>query len=301
MMTRQQAISISRKKKQLVTRLKNLRRNYMAIIFAGVIKNRSQREIHKELREMTLMFKEKGLPTSKELLKQAVTLSKATKKKKYDEDEIGGLVFLLWNKWNVKGVFDTIVNDEARTYESVLKEEAIEKDSPTVGDNKVFYLISQHADSADDHKGYQGKVYIDENWKRYAPTEEHEEIDALRRQYRMTTFQKIIGRPVWMITRPNCRHYFTRIAAKDITGKSYKQIVQDKDMFLQEGNRPRMQTYRHPTKREWYTRQNAQMMVDKYKDRLKIHRDLYAIDRNEFIARAIKKDKLLIKKWESML
>ena len=73
----------------------------------------------------------------------------------------------------------------------------------------IFYACSSHSTPAKDHKDYQGKIYVDRYWRKYctgmadwliAAVEDFIEI------HNIVSVQKIMGPPVWLCTRPYCKH-----------------------------------------------------------------------------------------------
>ena len=152
--------------------------------------------------------------------------------------------------------------------------------------NRWFYLCSHHEDSAKDHAPYQGKIYIDDNCN-------DEKCLALARKYHMQSYQWVIGKPVWMVTRPNCRHYFKALSYEDIVGKSYQQLIDEHKMTRKIGNRPIMQTLKGGN--------NVEIVIKSYEERLKLHISMYRVRPNQFLQSAIEKDKLLLKKWKNKL
>jgi len=313
-MNYQQTLLISKNKDKLITQLKNLRRAYMVEIYKGAINNLSVREIQSRLWKLTLLYQKRGLPTDKRLYNEVKKLVKPTTA----QDESGALLFFgrkptqeelttyrsekissYWNKIQASSVLDSTIYDLGKKQEAKDKEKAIDDMAKAAKkEKKVFYLCSEHLDSADDHKHHQGKLYIDRYWRQIVDREDIDKVAGIVAQRKLKTFQSIIGKPVWMVTRPNCRHFFETLSLKEVDGASAETLLIEKDMRLVEGNRPTMQTYRVPTRKDWQTRANAQDMVAKYKDRLATHQDMYNIQKNDFLRLAIKKDKLLISKWK---
>ena len=83
----------------------------------------------------------------------------------------------------------------------------------------IFYLASEHADSADDHAPYQGKVYVLENWEsKITDSETREKVRNFIREKDIRTIEWVKGEPVWFNTRPNCRHYFIPITIEQAMG-----------------------------------------------------------------------------------
>jgi len=83
----------------------------------------------------------------------------------------------------------------------------------------IFFLASDHADCADDHADYQGKIYIHENWASMVQDEEiRNKISKFIQKNNIKTIQWVKGKPVWFTTRPNCRHFFIPITIEQALG-----------------------------------------------------------------------------------
>lgn len=156
-------------------------------------------------------------------------------------------------------------------------------------EKKYFYLCSKHGDSAKDHEPYQGKLYIDSNC-------DDSKSLALAKQYNMKEYQWVIGAPVYMVTRPNCRHYFRALTYNEVKGKSYNDLVNEYDMYKSIGPRgsDKIQTLSSKGK-------EITFVIKSYQERLKMHEMMYKTRPNEFLKRCIEKDNLLIKKWKNSL
>ena len=152
-------------------------------------------------------------------------------------------------------------------------------------EGNIFYLCSSHDDCAKDHKDYQGKIYVDE---KAVPTLEEFRYIV---QNKIQSFQWVTFRPVWMTTRPHCRHYFKALKSEDVLSHSVAQLTKNHRMHHKTG-KYEMQTIRYKTGEE---------TLKAYKERLKYHEYLYAQYKTETLKKLIQKDKFLIKKWEDYL
>lgn len=152
--------------------------------------------------------------------------------------------------------------------------------------DKWFYLCSSHADSAEDHKPWQGKVYFDENCT-------DPKCKALANEYHMKSYQWIIGKPVWMVTRPNCRHYFKSLTYNEVAGNSYEDLIKKHNMHREIGDRSIMQTLKGGD--------NVEVVIKSYEERLRMHLAMNRVRPNQFLQRAIDKDRILLKKWYSKI
>lgn len=165
----------------------------------------------------------------------------------------------------------------------------------------VFYLASQHADSAEDHVDAQGEIYLDKRWTRKIKGEALREAVRREKERRgMEYYQDIIFRPVWLVTRPNCRHYFIPLKTEDvISGTPESELLWENGADTEEGDWER-QTERHSTRPSWYTKENVANIIRRYYSRLNYHKALAKADPNNRQAREqIEKDKLLIRKWRA--
>lgn len=167
---------------------------------------------------------------------------------------------------------------------------------------KIFYLASKHGDCAEDHKDYQGKLYYNRFWRRCVKSKKgRKAVEAFIQRKRIRSVQWVIGRPVWFITRPNCRHYFEEISAGEAMDIPANELLIDREMDAAEGRRDSSQTIRHSINEGWYTEQNVRNIIKKYKERLAYHQALYEKAKNERLKGYIDKDRRLIQKWSSYL
>lgn len=175
-------------------------------------------------------------------------------------------------------------------------------DEPLSMQARVFYLCSWHGDCAQDHVDWQGKLYYDRFWRRHVKDKQTQErVLGFIEANGMMSLQWITNKPVWLITRPNCRHYFEQVTIKEALGKSTDELLDERGMKRQYGERGTNQTIRHSTQEGWYTRENVLNIIQKYKERLALHQRMYEIQPSETLKGYMEKDKRLIKKWRYML
>ena len=75
----------------------------------------------------------------------------------------------------------------------------------------VFYRCSRHNNPGKDHAAYQGKLFYDRFWESKNPQIEGWLARAIKnyiKKYDLVSVQKISGPPVYLTTRPYCKHYF---------------------------------------------------------------------------------------------
>lgn len=112
--------------------------------------------------------------------------------------------------------FDTYFEMKARTdIQQDIGENLIESGHEA---GVVFYIASFYGDCAKDHADFQGKIYYDSNWKDNAPKDRIDEIQNYIDSKGLKSVQEIMDAPVYLTTRPNCRHYFTAIDIESVLG-----------------------------------------------------------------------------------
>lgn len=98
-----------------------------------------------------------------------------------------------------------------------------------------FYLCSSHRNPATDHKDYQGKIYINQDWRdKVRDREMQDKIRAYIRNHKIRTIEWVIGEPVYMTTRPNCKHYFVNVDINAVLSSSAKALCKRLGMIVDE-------------------------------------------------------------------
>lgn len=210
---------------------------------------------------------------------------------------------------------NAIIFNKARKQESKEKDEIIDNmikknrwdienkvfEDKTIRNAKIFYLASQHLDSAKDHKDYQGKIYVDKNWnlllKSYPNVKK--EVGEYIEKNHIQTFQWVTGSPVYFITRPNCRHYFKPITIDQAINESASSLIKRFKMIHTVGKENMKPIYSDSGAS--YTRNNIENIIKKYEERLEYHEGLYKVNPSDELKRYIDKDQLLINKWKQYL
>lgn len=155
----------------------------------------------------------------------------------------------------------------------------------------VFFLASSHADSAKDHVEAQGRIYLDKRWTEKIKSEELREAVRSQKDLRgMQYYQDIVYRPTWLVTRPNCRHYFTPLKTEEVIGGLPTTTLLDRHGMNHDEGLNAQQTIKHSTRKEWYTEENVANILRRYYARRDYHKSLGATD-------AVRKDELLIQRW----
>ena len=253
---------------------------YLATIYNDTIQHKPIREIHRDLLKITIN-------PNKILLGYMLKLSNRVKKLDKGAGQYygsGGLdvlavaILSMYSKQAVNYAASKIVHTEVRKYESDRKIEILDnswKENRLSG--RIFYVASAHKDSAKDHEPWQGKVYVDRYWHNY---DTDGSLGEYIRENGIRTVQWVTGAPVWFITRPNCRHYFTTYTAEEILNGEYRIPVR------KIGDK-RLQTPRDAN-------------LQYYEDRLRLLTTMYKKYATDNLKRQIDKTRLLISKWKKV-
>lgn len=149
----------------------------------------------------------------------------------------------------------------------------------------IFYLCSYHIGAAKDHKDFQGKIYVSEDWEnRCSSDEQRYKVGSYIKNHKCLTLEYIIDKPVYMCTRPNCRHYFKEIPVNEVLHSSVKKMLKQHGMI----NHQMELTYEY-------------LMYRKYYERLKVLMSLRNICECDKLENDIRYVRKKIKKWLSKL
>lgn len=148
-----------------------------------------------------------------------------------------------------------------------------------------FFLCSSHPKPAKDHAAWEGKMYYDEDWEKYASASDADRIRAYIKNRKLRSVQWVTGEPVYLITRRNCKHYLMNIPLDEAMHGSPKALLKRHRMFMKD---------EEPVSKEIRA-------YREYYNRLKVEEALYDLVPNEQLAKDIKKDKKLLEKWRKLL
>ena len=304
-----------------------MKNDYIVTIYKGLVDGKKVREIHKTLYDMTINQKKKGLAVSQQMLKVAMNSVNQLKKKEGSQTFMSGYVKTTYGSvveestpLEIAAIFIFDIINKIKLEKQLSHEIVVETDKKEgeakdkiISDNikknreldypKIFYLASKHKDSASDHAPYQGKIYVDEKWRNYVPDDEvKKEVLKYITANNVKTIQWVINKPVWFITRPNCRHYFMELGINEVLEIPKTKLLEKYKMETAIGNRQYLQTINHSTSKVWYEDiRNAELLLEKYKERLKLHRNMFVAAPSPILQNAIKKDLTLIAKWEKYI
>ena len=234
-------------------------------------------QINALLRQLEKDFKKYGIntPIYKNCLNLARFLASKLKKDTQETDGIilATLLMKRFEKLRVYQRFISLVNQEVRNKEASVKERVIRQlTSYGIENREHFALVSKHLDSAIDHLDFQGKIYLLTN-----DLQESELLLANKLGINRTLSSVMHDKP-YLITRPNCRHYFITLSESDIGDKSVDTLLKENKMITKVGSRVIKNL-----------RNNTSIKLNYYKE-------LYKVKKIPYLAKRIKKRKELVEK-----
>ena len=234
-------------------------------------------QINALLRQLEKDFKKYGINTP--ICKSCLNLARfLASKLKQDTQETDGIILATllmkrFEKLRVYQRFISLVNQEVRNKEASVKERVIRQlTSYGIENREHFSLVSKHLDSAIDHIDFQGKLYLLTN-----DLQESELLLASKLGITRTLASVMHDKP-YLITRPNCRHYFITLSESDIGSKSVDTLLKENKMITKVGSRVIKNL-----------RNNTSIKLNYYKE-------LYKVRRIPYLAKRIKKLKELVEK-----
>ena len=234
-------------------------------------------QINALLRQLEKDFKKYGINTP--ICKSCLNLARfLAKKLKQDAQETDGIILATllmkrFEKLRVYQRFISLVNQEVRNKEASVKEKIIRQlTSYGIENREHFALVSKHLDSAIDHIEFQGKLYLLTN-----DLQESELLLASKLGINKTLASVMHDKP-YLITRPNCRHYFITLSESDIGSKSVDTLLKENKMITKVGSRVIKNL-----------RNNTSIKLNYYKE-------LYKVRKIPYLAKRIKKLKELVEK-----
>lgn len=247
-----------------------LKRYYQLLLISDL-------QINALLRQLEKDFKKYGINTP--ICKKCLNLARfLASKLKNDTQETDGIILATllmkrFEKLRVYQRFISLVNQEVRNKEASVKEKVIRQlTSYGIENREHFALVSKHLDSAIDHIDFQGKIYLLTN-----DLQESELLLANKLGINKTLASVMHDKP-YLITRPNCRHYFITLSESDIGNKSVDTLLKENKMITKVGSRVIKNL-----------RNNTSIKLNYYKE-------LYKVRRVPYLASRIKKLKELVEK-----
>jgi len=114
----------------------------------------------------------------------------------------------------------------------------------------IFYICSKHNQCAEDHKLYEGKLYVDRYWRNIMKDQPALLIKRVEKyiiENNINTIQYITHEPVFLTTRPYCKHFFTPIDILTVLTESVSDLAPL--VVTREKRTPRGATYKYLDKK----------------------------------------------------
>lgn len=156
----------------------------------------------------------------------------------------------------------------------------------------VFYLCNFYGDCAKDHADYQGKYYYDEDWTSFGFDEETtEKISNYISRNRLLSVQFVRDSPVYLTTRPNCRHNLIPVSIDQVLDNSAINLT--KKLNIHEG------TYKPEHYEKMQQQRKNELIIRNYKAERNQNIEIYKQNPSELVKRQIERTNSLTKKWEA--
>ena len=121
--------------------------------------------------------------------------------------------------------YDTVVSSVRRVKASYDLRSKRRATREQLKSGTVFFVCSSHDKCADDHKDYQGKIYVDRFWRLKVKGSQYYAVQSYIKNKGVRTVQDIMKGPVWLTTRPYCKHYFIGVDVDTVLHNSVKKIA----------------------------------------------------------------------------
>jgi hypothetical protein len=130
-------------------------------------------------------------------------------------------------------------------------------------------------------------MYYDEEWEEKGSYSDREKVSirAYIQNHQLRSVQWVVGPPVYLVFRPNCKHYLTQIPLQEVLRSSTKALLKRHKLYMKDEEPVSQEILNY---REYY-------------NRLKIEEALYNLVPNKKLKQDIKKDKKLLDKWKNIL
>ena len=90
----------------------------------------------------------------------------------------------------------------------------------------IFYMSSVHQKPAEDHKDWQGVIFVDRFWRQKVKGTDYYAVLSYIKNHKTLTVQQIMKEPVYLTTRPNCKHYFIPLDTYTVLHNSQKKLAE---------------------------------------------------------------------------
>lgn len=215
------------------------------------------------------------------------TLYKAIKQYTDNVDSGYKVTFQNGNNYNFKSYMEMNVR-------TTLHNEMNDDLAKNARESGIFcWICDTYTDSAPDHADYQGKKYISEDWTSMCKPEDVNRIQDYIDANNILTKEYIENEPVYLTTRPNCRHVLMPITLEQFLDGETNSVIKDVGGHT---GKLKDDAYNNLQQQRYNER-----MIRKYKARLdnvKTARDNAPEDMKSKFDAEINRNNALVKKWQ---
>ena len=127
-----------------------------------------------------------------------------------------------------KGSFDSIITGcrVAKSKSNLRHKRALVR-AELKNPERIFFICSVHEKPAQDHKDFQGKIYVDRFWRQKVSGAQFYPVLSYIKNHQVLTVQGIMGAPVWLTTRKNCKHFFIPLDTLSVLHRSERSLREE--------------------------------------------------------------------------
>lgn len=127
--------------------------------------------------------------------------------------------------WNVK----KFIIDIGKIDDLECRRDKVKALRAQLREGEIFYLVSKHNMSGKDHAEWQGKIYVNRYWRSLLENDRAlcEKVSAYVKNRNIKTVQEIVHEPVYMITRPYCRHNIVTVPVDVVLNNGIKAVLRE--------------------------------------------------------------------------
>lgn len=195
-------------------------KSLFALVDRAIVKGFSLQKTADMLRRLVNKFPELNRTERSKIYWSGLTLYRAVRHSPEPEKIIDRRLY-----------FDRILSKCRAAQSSVTLRRKREMYRAAVKKGKIFFICSYHKDCANDHKDYQGKIYVDKFWRQKISGDKYRAVMSYIRNHKTMTVQDVINDKPYLTTRPYCRHYFVPLEIDTVLTSSAGRL---KDKFARD-------------------------------------------------------------------
>lgn len=198
----------------------------MTVVTQGVAKNRRLSDIDDALRTVVNSYAGLNRKERARLMRNAKAAARKAK-------AVGSVDVLA-----SRTVYDSFMSTSRNVYATANNRGKMTQLSSDITDfenergyEPIFYACSYHSNCSCGHENYQGKIYVDRFWRTKVNGVDYYRVLSYIKNRNVQTVQSVVKSPIWLTTRPYCKHYFVPVSTADVLGASPKKILHDYDAY----------------------------------------------------------------------